>query len=112
METKIQYVGMHQYIKKTNLMKYATAKAKAELNDKLLLVNRGYYEKEREISLRLYFRRDNKGNTIIRIRCPINPFPIRGEFIPSNIKHIKEALKADGWEYKGSVDLREFNVNM
>lgn len=68
---------------------------------------RAVYEKEREIQLILLVRyEDNK--CICRIRCPINPLPIKGEFQCVSIGEMSKLLKSMGWTYKEKIHCSMF----
>ena len=60
-----------------------------------------HYEKERLVRLILMVRyvRDDHGKfkTMCTIRCPINPFPVKGEFEAPSINAVKYSLINLGW---------------
>ena len=63
---------------------------------------KAWYEAEREIQLILLVRyEDNK--CICRIKCPINPLPIKGEFQCVSTGEMSKLLKSMGWTYKEKV---------
>lgn len=63
---------------------------------------RAVYATEREIQLILLVRRE-EGKTICRIRCPINPLPIKGEFQCVSTSEMTDLLASMGWKYKKKI---------
>lgn len=63
---------------------------------------RAVYAKEREIQLILLVRHED-GKCICRIKCPINPLPIKGEFQCVSTGEMSKLLKSMGWTYKEKV---------
>jgi hypothetical protein len=61
-----------------------------------------YYNQPRDIQLILLVRYEN-GKTFCRIKCPINPLPIKGEFEAPNLKAVIKFLQQDGWKEKHSL---------
>ena len=61
-----------------------------------------YYAKEREIQLILLVRHE-EGKCICRIKCPINPLPIKGEFQCVSTSEMTRLLASMGWTYKEKV---------
>ena len=86
------------FTKKGNLIPYYDAKEKRE-NERLYR----YYEGERELQLILLVRFDVAGNrerTMCRIKCPVNPLPIKGEFEVVSVSLMIEFLTNLGWKWK------------
>lgn len=104
----MQYSGVCIFHKHTNLLPYFYSKyhdgdfTSKERYDKC----KARYEAERDVQLILLVRYEG-GKMICRIKCPINPMPIRGEFVPSDILSVFEFLRQQGWEHKDT-----FNLNM
>ena len=65
------------------------------------------YNQKREIFLKIQIRFDN-GKRICRIKCPINPLPIRGEFECVSVMELLEFLESLGWHYKNKANIRMF----
>ena len=63
---------------------------------------RAAYEKDREVQLILLVRHED-GKCICRIKCPINPLPIKGEFQCVSTGEMSKLLKSMGWTYKEKV---------
>ncbi len=63
---------------------------------------RAAYEKERDVQLILLVRHE-EGKCICRIKCPINPLPIKGEFQCVNTSEMTELLASMGWKYKEKI---------
>ena len=82
------------FTKRDNLVKYFWGKP--------ALSNQEYYAREREIQLILLVRFEN-GKCICRIRCPINPLPIKGEFQCVSTSEMSKLLASMGWKYKEKI---------
>lgn len=65
------------------------------------------YAKEREIQLILLVRFEN-GKCICRIKCPINPLPIKGEFQCVSTSEMGKLLTSMGWTYKAKYRIGMF----
>lgn len=63
---------------------------------------REYYSKDRDVLLILLVRHED-GKCICRIKCPINPLPIKGEFQCVSTGEMSKLLKSMGWTYKEKV---------
>lgn len=63
---------------------------------------REMYSKDREVQLILLVRHED-GKCICRIKCPINPLPIKGEFQCVSTGEMSKLLKSMGWTYKEKV---------
>lgn len=61
-----------------------------------------YYAREREIQLVLLVRHE-EGKCICRIKCPINPLPIKGEFQCISASEMTKLLTSMGWQYKEKI---------
>lgn len=60
------------------------------------------YSKDRDVQLILLVRHED-GKCICRIKCPINPLPIKGEFQCVSTGEMSKLLKSMGWTYKEKV---------
>jgi len=69
---------------------------------------KSYYEAKRDVNLILQIRYDEKGNIICRIKCPINPLPIKGEFNVCHLGALVAFLEREGWKFNGNYNLRMF----
>ena len=58
------------------------------------------YAQPREVQLVLLVRYEPTKHPICKIKCPINPLPIRGEFEVVSTGEIVDFLRRDGWEVK------------
>lgn len=70
---------------------------------------REYYAEERDIELVLLIRHDGK-RTLCRIKCPINPLPVRGEFEAPSALAVRSWLNHNGWFYKQTIRADMFNA--
>ena len=87
------------FTKRDNLVKYFCGKP--------ALSNQEYYAREREIQLILLVRFEN-GKCICRIKCPINPLPIKGEFQCVSTSEMSKLLTSMGWTYKAKYGIGMF----
>ena len=86
------------YTKHTNLMPWYNGRCDAPRNP----TAREYYSKDREVQLILLVRHED-GKCICRIKCPINPLPIKGDFQCVSTGEMSKLLKSMGWTYKEKV---------
>lgn len=68
---------------------------------------RAVYATEREIQLILLVRHE-ENKCICRIKCPINPLPIKGEFQCVSTSEMTKLLASMGWKYKEKLSLGLF----
>lgn len=98
------YSVAYIFTKKANLLPYMTLKTTYVLPANQLQRWKEYYAKEREVQLICMFRWEytTKGTKCFcKIKCPINPLPIKGEFeTPGTTTPVVDFLKANGWEFK------------
>lgn len=104
-DTKPAYHTAIIYTKHTNLMpwlqsnytKFSTFSTPEQRQS-----IRAAYEKDRDVQLILLVRHED-GKCICRIKSPINPLPIRGEFQCVSTGEMTKLLKSMGWTYKEKV---------
>lgn len=65
---------------------------------------REMYSKDRDVQLILLVRHE-EGKCICRIKCPINPLPIKGEFQCVSTSEMTRLLASMGWTYKEKLPL-------
>lgn len=97
-DTKPTYHTAIIYTKHTNLMPWYNGRCDALRNP----TTREYYSKDREVQLILLVRHED-GKCICRIKCPINPLLIKGEFQCVSTGEMSKLLKSMGWTYKEKV---------
>jgi hypothetical protein len=68
---------------------------------------REHYSREREIQLVLLTRYE-KGKLMCRIKCPISPLPVKGEFEAPCYTAIYEFILNNGWKHERTVSSRMF----
>jgi hypothetical protein len=68
------------------------------------LAAREHYAKERDVRLILMVRMDGP-RTFCKIKCPINPLPVTGEFEVPNMCVIQHFLKSNGWKKHESLNI-------
>lgn len=66
-----------------------------------------YCAREREIQLILLTRYDGDKH-ICRIKCPVSPLPVKGEFEVPSFPAIERYLVANGWTFKQKIYPRMF----
>ena len=109
------------FTKKGNLMKYlCTDKVTRSFSNANAEGLRQYYGQDRDIQLIACLRWEDypvsTRNGIMqipkcfcKIKCPINPLPVRGEFEVASLEALRSFLKADGWTLKQDVCSNLFN---
>lgn len=103
------------YTKKGDLMKYvSTAKVSRTYSNANEESLKKYYGEAREIQLIACLRWEDfpvsTRNGIVqipkcfcKIKCPVNPLPVKGEFELPSLDSLREFLKANGWKLKQDV---------
>lgn len=105
----MQYSGVCIFHKRTNLLPYFYSKynygdfTSSERYDRA----KARYANERDVQLILLIRYDGK-KTICRIKCPINPIPVKGEFEASSMQGIFDFLRQHGWAFRETYNLSIF----
>lgn len=104
----MQYSRAFIFSKNTNLLPYFYAHYNdCRINDEQYLRIKSTYERERDVQLILLIRfEDNK--TIARIKCPINPMPVKGEFEVSSMSSLFHFMRQNGWKQKDAWSLSIF----
>lgn len=93
----IKVTNMIQFKRHTNLLSYYNTKV-ASGQFKATEAIRSYYAKERDVTLLLIFGITADGTKVAKIKCPINPLPIIGEFCYTNTQSMIDLLDGLGWE--------------
>lgn len=89
-----RYTLVYDFTKRDNLLQFLYA-SDVPFTESAKL----HYGMEREVNLALLVRFE--GNKVIcRIKCPINPLPIRGEFEVVSVTEIIKLLSSLGWNFK------------
>lgn len=102
------------YTKKEDLLRYFTSSPNIRYESKEEYERlREYYAKEREVQLIAMFRIEPADGpyaprTFCKIKCPINPLPVKGEFEVTSIGTFEEFLRENGWSYKQKLNLNMF----
>ena len=100
------YSTAYIYTKKGNLLPYMETKIPNPTERQ-----KEYYGTERDIELILLVRYDKSTRrTLCRIKCPINPIPLKGEFEVASATAIRSYLNRNGWLYKQTVHRDMFNA--
>ena len=68
---------------------------------------RDYYAREREIQLIAMFRFDGC-KAFCKIKCPVNPLPVKGEFEVPSMNVLDRFLQKNGWSFKQKLYPRMF----
>lgn len=100
------------YTKHTNLLPWLDGQYNIPKNSRV----REHYSRNREVQLILLVRhevsQDARGGEankcICRIKCPINPLPIRGEFECISTSEMTKLLASMGWKYKEKIHYNLF----
>lgn len=106
------------FTKKGNLLDYLyTNKGSANVTNPEKA--REYYGMERDIQLIACLRWEDfpvstrKGivqmsKCFCKIKCPVSPLPVKGEFELASMDALRAFLKADGWKLKENISTRMF----
>lgn len=102
----MDYQFIHIYTKTTNLMEYYLHNGDVNCHESA----KEYYEKEREVQLQVMVRYvpadyQHRSRFMCKIKCPINPLPVKGEFEVPNLAVLRRFLEANGWKHKETFDL-------
>lgn len=95
------------FTKRDNLSKWFNANCSKFIVDGNLEYSRRRYAQERDVKLTLLVRYDNN-KCICRIKCPINPLPVRGEFNAVSEHDVKKFLTSLGWTCEQRLPLYLF----
>ena len=90
------------YTKRDNLSKWLNSRYSKFRDAQEAARIRAEYATEREIQLILLVRNE-ENKCICRIKCPINPLPIKGEFQCVSTSEMTKLLASMGWKYKEKV---------
>lgn len=90
------------YTKRDNLLKWLNGRYPQFRDAQEAARIRTEYATEREIQLILLVRNE-ENKCICRIKCPINPLPIKGEFQCVSTSEMTKLLASMGWKYKEKV---------
>ena len=91
------------FTKRTNLSAYCNAKLYEKcVSDTQFETMRKYYARERDVQL-ILLTRYKKGKLMCRIKCPVNPIPVKGEFEAPSFSVIQTFLLSNGWNFKQKI---------
>lgn len=65
---------------------------------------REMYSKDRDVQLILLVRHED-GKRYCRIKCPINPLPIKGEFETTTAADVGRLIMSMGWSFSHKIEL-------
>lgn len=99
---KPKYALAYIFTKRDNLIKWLNSQ-----HNFSVLPEFEYYERKRDVELILLVRYEGN-KCICRIKCPINPLPIKGEFEPVNAAAVQRLLASLGWIFKEKINLHMF----
>jgi hypothetical protein len=102
------YDVVYIFTKKGNLLPYYEANVQRE-SERL----RNCYAMERELKLIMLVRFEKtsgKARTMCRIKCPVNPLPIKGEFEVVSASLMVEFLTNQGWQWKDKIHRNLFEA--
>lgn len=102
-----KYIAVDIFTKKGNMLDYfhsskVNYKTTEEYNRML-----EYYKKEREIQLIAMFRWE-PNKVFCKIKCPVSPLPVKGEFEIPSPAVLYRFLNANGWTFKQAIYPRMF----
>lgn len=99
----MKYQTAYIFTKRGNLLPYLYSKSSCfdERTERL-------YAQERELQLVLLVRIEDR-KIYCRIKCPVNPLPIKGEFEVPALGAIENFLNQNGWKRKQVIHSGIFN---
>lgn len=107
-----EYNDVYIFTKRTNLIPWAQSQSDRKLTE----AGFEHYAKERDVQLILLVRYENEkiaGRTfthcICKIKCPVNPLPIKGEFEAVSSGAMAYLLRTLGWNFKEKYSMRLFD---
>lgn len=110
-----KYHAAYIFTKRTNLLGYF--RASVDLFDPVYegqmerspvyQAREKYYAHEREVKLMLLVRVEGT-KMYCRIKCPINPLPVCGEFEAPSFTALRTFLISNGWAYKEKFGAKMF----
>ncbi len=105
-----KYTQILIFTKRTNLSEYFYSKAEYDrsVSAETICKMREYYAKERDVQLIALFRYE-KGKCFCKIKCPINPLPVKGEFESPTMNAVSRFLIREGWAYKQKLNSGMFD---
>ena len=95
------------YTKRDNLSKWLNSRYSKFRDAQEAARIRAEYATEKEIQLILLVRHE-EGKCICRIKCPVNPLPLKGEFMVTNAGDVSRLLIDLGWSFKDKRNLAMF----
>lgn len=103
-----KYTGAIIFTKHTDLMPWFDAKYPYMTDEYKRSVGFNQFKRDcerlRDVQLILLYRyergADNANHTLCKVKCPINPLPIKGEFEVVSLRHIVKYLQQEGWQIK------------
>ena len=104
---KSKYTMVCIYTKNGNLLPYFDHKLMINVTKEEAESMRKYYAREMEIQLIAMFRWEN-GKCFCKIKCPINPLPVKGEFEVPSTGVLNGFLVKEGWQRKQKFYPRMF----
>ena len=104
----MQYSRAFIFTKRTDLLPYFYAHYNGSaISSEQYARLKSYYERERNVQLILLVRYDGN-KTICRIKCPINPMPVKGEFEASSVSSLIDFMRQNGWHNTDAWSLSMF----
>ena len=104
---EVKYTRAITFSKHTDLLPYWEANRNKYTSATRWMEDKDYYAVKRDVSLILQIRYVNN-MPMCRIKCPINPLPIKGEFAVAHLGGLVAWLEKDGWTMNGNHDLFPF----
>jgi hypothetical protein len=96
------------FTKRTDLMPWFKGRYSNMSDEYINSVSFNQFKKDcariRDIKLILLVRYE-PGHTYCKIKCPVNPLPIKGEFEAVSLKHIVKLLQREGWSIESELSI-------
>lgn len=110
MSITTNYTGACIFIKHTNLLEWFNTNFSDEMRAGYSNCSVGFnqlrqrYADPRDVQLILLFRFDDN-KCYCKIKCPINPLPVKGEFEAPSLVCVQRFLKNEGWVFERKLPI-------
>lgn len=101
--TAPKYSVVYLYTKRTSMRDYCTDKVLMPHQPEVRKRMAEQYSREREVELLVMFRWE-KGKCFCKIKCPINPMPVKGEFQAPSPHSVFDFLNDHGWNFERKIN--------
>lgn len=101
--TEPKYSVVYLYTKRTSMRDYCTDKVLMPHQPEVRKRMAEMYNREREVELLAMFRWEGD-KCYCKIKCPINPMPVKGEFQAPSPRSVFIFLSDNGWNFERKIN--------